>query len=66
MIGTGVNLYYLYSLDDWTIALAEISIFVQEVVLHEPLLVICVNSRENSRYVLILKNEKHLYMSHSE
>ena len=48
------------------VALADISIFVQEVVLHERLLDICYNSHENSRYVLILKNEKHLYMSHSE
>ena len=66
MIGTDVNLYYLHSLDDWTVALKDISIFVQEVVLHERLLDICYNSYENSRYVLILKNEKHLYMSRSE
>ena len=62
----GVNMYYLYSLDDWMVALADISSFVQEVVLHERLLDICYNSHENSRYVLILKNGKHLYMSHSE
>ena len=48
------------------VALADISIFVQEVVLHELLLDICYNSHENSRYVSILKNEKHLFMSHSE
>ena len=48
------------------VALADISIFVQEVVLHKRLSDICFNSHENSRYVLILKNEKHLYMSHSE
>ena len=66
MKGTDVNLYNLYSLDDWTVALAEISIFVQEVVLHERLLDMCYNWHENSRYVLILKNEKHLYVSHSE
>ena len=61
-----INLYYLYSLNDWTVALADISIFVQEVVLPERLLDICYNSHENSRYILVLKNEKHLYMSHSE
>ena len=66
MIGTDVNLYYLYSLDDWTVALADISIFVQEVDLHDSLLDICYNSHENSKHVLILKNEKHLYMSQSE
>ena len=48
------------------VALADISIFVQEVVLHERLLDICYNSNENSRYVLILQYEKHLYMSHIE
>ena len=38
------------------------SIFVQEVHLLE----ICFNSYEKSEYLLHLKNEKHLYMSHSE
>ena len=61
-----VILYYLYSLDDWTVGLTDRSIFVQEVVLQEHLFEICYNSHENSKYVLILKNEKHLYMSLSE
>ena len=61
-----VNLYYLYSKNDWTVGLADRSIFVQEVVLQEHLLQICYNSHEKSKYVLILKNEKHIYMSHSE
>ena len=30
------------------------------------LLETCYNSHENSNYCQILKNEKHLYMSHSE
>ena len=46
--------------------LADRSIFVQEMVLQEHLFEICYNSYENSKYVLILKNEKHLYMSLSE
>ena len=61
-----VKLYYLYSLYDSTIGLADRSIFVQEVVLQEHLLEICYNSYEKSKYILILKNEKHLYISHSE
>ena len=32
-----VKLYYLYSLDDWTVGLADRSIFVQEVVFQENL-----------------------------
>ena len=56
LIGMDVNLYYLNSLDDWTIRLADRWIFVQEVVLPEHLFEICYNSRENSKYVLILKN----------
>ena len=39
-----LNLYYLYSLNDWTVGLADRSIFVQEVVLQEHLLDICYNS----------------------
>ena len=61
-----VNLYYLYSLDNWTVVLADRSIFVQEVVLEEHMFDICYNSHENTKYILILKNEKHLYMSLSE
>ena len=50
------------------VVLADISIFVQEVVFQERLLDIRYNSHENSRYmyILILRNEKHFYMSHSE
>ena len=55
-----------YSLDDWTIRLADRSIFVQEVILQEHLFEIGYNSYENSKYDLILKNEKHLYLSLSE
>ena len=55
-----VVLYYLYSLDDWTVGLADRLIYVQEVVLQEHLSEICYNLHENSKYVLILKNEKHL------
>ena len=36
-----VNLYYLYSLSDWTVSLADRLIFVQEVVLQELPLEIC-------------------------
>ena len=61
-----INLCYLYSLDVWTIGLADGSIFVQEVLLQEHLFEICFNSRENSKKVLILKNQKHLDMSLSE
>ena len=61
-----VNLYYLYSLGDWTVGLADSSIFVQEVVLQEYVLEICYNSHEKSKYILILKNEKYIYMSLSE
>ena len=50
-----IKLYDLYCLDDWTVGLADRSIFVQEVVLQEHLLEICYNSHENSRYVLNLK-----------
>ena len=46
--------------------LADRSIFVQEMVLQEHLLEMCYNSHENSKNVLILTNEKHLYMSLSE
>ena len=56
-----VNLYYRHSLDDWTVGLADRSIFVQEVVLQEQLLGICYNLHEKSKYVLILKKEKLLY-----
>ena len=63
-MGTDVNLYYLYSVDDWTVALADISIFVQEVVLHERLLDICYNSHENSRYVFILKM-RNIFICHT-
>ena len=66
MTGMDVKLYYLYSLGDWTVGLADRSIFVQEVVLQEHVLEMCYNSHEKSKYVLILKNEKHLYMSLSE
>ena len=62
----GVNLHYLYSLDDLTVRLADRPFFVQEVVLHEHMLEICYNSHQKSKYVLILKNDKHLYMLHSE
>ena len=61
-----VNLYYRYYLDDWSVGLADISIFVQEVVLQEHLFEICYNSLENTKYSLILKYEKHLYMSLSK
>ena len=61
-----VNLYYLYSLDNWTVGLSERLIFVQEVVLQELLFEICYNSHENSIYVLILENEKVIYTSLSE
>ena len=61
-----INLHYLYSLDDWTVRFGDISIFVQEVVLQEQLLEICYNSHKNSRYALILKNDKHLYILRSE
>ena len=61
-----VNMYYLYSLDDWTVGLSERLIFIQEVVLQEHLFKICYNSHENSTYVLILENEKHIYVSLSE
>ena len=61
-----VNLYYLYFPGDWTVGLAVRSIFVQEVVLQEHVLEICYNSHEKSKYILILKNEKHLYMSLSK
>ena len=66
MIGMDVTLYNLYFMDNWTKGLADRSIFVQEVVLQEHLFDICNNSHENSKYVLILKHEKHLYMSLSE
>ena len=36
-----VFLYYVYSLDDWTVGLAHISIFVQEVVLEKHPVEIC-------------------------
>ena len=62
----GLNFYYLYSLDDSTVGLADRPIFVQEVVLRDHLLEICYNSHEKSKYVLILKNEKRLDMLHSE
>ena len=58
-----VNLYYVYSLAYWAVGLADRSIFVQEVVLKEHMIEGCYNSHENSKYFLILKNEKHLYMS---
>ena len=61
-----VNLYYLYSLGDWTVGLASRSFFVQEVVLQEHLSEICYNSHEKSKFILILKKEKHRYMSLSE
>ena len=61
-----VNLYYPYFLDDWTVGLSIRLIFVQEVVLQEHLFEICYNSHENSTYVLIFENEKHIYMSLSE
>ena len=61
-----VNLYYLYSLDDWAVALADRLLFVQEVVLNEHMIESCYNSHENSKYFLILKNEKHPNMSLSE
>ena len=48
------------------VVLADISIFVQEVVFQERLLDIRYNSHKDSRYILILKNEKHFYKSHSE
>ena len=57
-----VNLHYLYFLDDWTVGLADQSTFVQEVVLQEHLFEICYNSHKNNKYILILKNEKHLYL----
>ena len=66
VIGINVNFYYLYSLNDWTVGLADSSIFVQEAVLQEHLLDICYNAHKNSKYVPILKNEKHLYMSFNE
>ena len=50
-----VYLYYLYSLDDWKIGLGDRWIFVLEGVLQEHLFDICYNSREYSKYVLILK-----------
>ena len=65
----GVNFHYLYSLDDSTFGLADRPIFVQEVVLQDHVLEICYNlflSHEKSKYVLILKNKKRLYMLHSE
>ena len=55
-----VNLYNRYSLNDWRVGLADRSIFVREVVFQEQLLQICYNSHEKSKYVLILKNEKHM------
>ena len=61
-----VYLYCLYSLHDWTVGLAERSILVQEVVLQEHMFQICYNSHENSKYILIFKNENHIYMSLSE
>ena len=48
------------------VGLAERTILVQEVVLKEHLFDICYNSQENSKYILILKNEHHIYMSLSE
>ena len=42
-----VKLYYLYFLYDWAVGSTDRSIFVQEVVLQERLLVICYNSLEN-------------------
>ena len=51
-----VNLYYLSSKNDWTVGLADRSIFVQGVVLQEHLLQMCYNSHEKSKYILILKN----------
>ena len=39
---------------------------VHEVVLQVRLFEICYNSHENSNYVLILKTDKHLYMSINE
>ena len=62
----GFNFHYLYSLDDSTVGLIDRSIFVQEVVLQDHLLEICYNSHEKSKFVLILKNEKCLYMLHGE
>ena len=38
MIGTDVNFDYQYSLCDWTVGLADRSIFIQEVVLQEHVL----------------------------
>ena len=61
-----VNLYYLYSKNDWTVGYTDWSIFVQEVVLQEHLLQMGYNSHEKSKYILILKNEKPIYISHSE
>ena len=66
MIGMDVNLYYLYSLGDWTVGLADRLIIVQGVVLQEHVLDICYNSHEKSKFILILKKEKHLYMSLSQ
>ena len=40
--------------------------FLQEVVLQDHLFQMCYNSHEKSKYILILKNEKPIYMSHSE
>ena len=63
MIGMDVNLYYLYSLGDLTVGLADRSIFVQEVVLQEHVLEICYNSHEKSKFILILKWETSLYVT---
>ena len=62
----GVNLYYLHSLNDWMAGSADRWIFVQEVVLQEHMLEMCYKSFEKSGSVVILKSEKHLYMSYNE
>ena len=60
-----IILYYHHSLDDWTVGLADISIFEQEVVLQEHLLEICYNSHENSRYVMNLKKMINIFICYT-
>ena len=36
-----VNVYYIYSLDNWTVGLADRSMFAKEVVLKEYMLEMC-------------------------
>ena len=50
VIGMDVILYKLYSLDDWTVGLANRTSFVQEVVLQEHLFDICYNSSEKNMF----------------